>query len=353
MPGTGGSAPEDSGERRESRLLIRYHALGDVVLSTGIARLAALGGPGVPPVDLDVAVDARFLPVYRGNPHVRRLWDRLDLERQAGDVRYDRVVDLQGTMGSRRLASRLSRNVATVRTRSAARRWIVLWGDRFPRPSIPHSLERYGELLACSPGPAEAAPSVWVTAEEEAEAGREAPGVFDSAPGQAVILMPGASRRSKEYLRFDEVCSGLQASGRKVWWVVAPGAPDPAPGAVPGALVLRLSLGSLKAVCARAGAAVTCDSGPMHLARAAGLPVAAVFCSSVQAFGFAPAGPGAMVLEPGDLACRPCGVHGRNRCWLGHWRCVLEVDPTRVVRETLRLLERHARPEGQSLRSSG
>jgi len=353
VQGSGGSAPEEGGGRRESWLLIRYHALGDVALSTGIAGLAACGGPGMPSADLDVAVDARYLPVYRGNPHVRRLWDRRDLERQAVGIRYDRVLDLQGTVGSRRLASRLSDSVASVRTRSVWRRWIVLWGDRFPRPSIPHGLERYAEILPGSLTREEAAPRVWVTPEEDADARLEAPTVFDTPPGQAVILLPGASRRSKEYLRFDEVCAGLLASGRRVWWAVGPGAPDPPPETVPGASTLRLSLGALKAVLARAGVAVTCDSGPMHLARALGLPVVAVFCSSVQAFGFSPVGPGATVLEPGELACRPCGVHGRDRCWLGHWRCVREVDPAGVVGETLRLLKQRIRPEGRSRRSSG
>lgn len=353
MRDTVDSMQEGAGLRRERWLLLRYHALGDVVLSTGVAAFAALrGGDGLP-VDLDVAVDRRFQPVYEGNPHVRHVLDRRDLEERPDRVRYDRVLDLQGTAGSRALASRLSGSVRTVRTRPASRRWIVFWGDRFPRPSIPHCLERYGEMLPGRPCADDLAPRLWVTGGEEIQAGREAPGVFDSAPGRAVILLPGASRRSKEYGRFDEVCRGLRSAGRPVWWVVAPGAPDPPVDAGPDNLILRVGLGSLKAVCSRAAAAVACDSGPMHLAQGIGLPVAAIFCSSVAAFGFAPTGGDAGLMQPEDLACRPCGVHGRNHCWLGHWRCVRDIEPGLIVRETLRLIEESRRSEDRSGWTSG
>jgi heptosyltransferase-2 len=76
----------------------------------------------------------------------------------------------------------------------------------------------------------------------------------------------------------------------------------------------------------------------MHLAAALGTPVLGLFGSTVRAFGFAPPGSSSRVLEVDGLPCRPCGVHGRDACWLGHWRCVRDLAPERVVAEVRRLL---------------
>lgn len=64
------------------------------------------------------------------------------------------------------------------------------------------------------------------------------------------------------------------------------------------------------------------DSAPLHFASAMDAPVAAIFCSTVPAFGFGPLSSNSTVLESTEeLACRPCGLHGRGSCPKGHFRC--------------------------------
>jgi lipopolysaccharide heptosyltransferase II len=64
------------------------------------------------------------------------------------------------------------------------------------------------------------------------------------------------------------------------------------------------------------------DSAPLHLCSAVNVPVAAVFCSTVPGFGFGPLSEQASVHEyPGELSCRPCGLHGHRACPEGHFRC--------------------------------
>ena len=47
---------------------------------------------------------------------------------------------------------------------------------------------------------------------------------------------------------------------------------------------------------------------------------------TVPELGFARQGPHDEVAEI-KLWCRPCGVHGRSRCPLGHHRCMKRLDP--------------------------
>jgi heptosyltransferase-2 len=60
----------------------------------------------------------------------------------------------------------------------------------------------------------------------------------------------------------------------------------------------------------------------MHFASAVNAAVTAVYCSTVPAFGFGPLSDNSHIVEtPVPLACRPCGLHGRKACPLGHFHC--------------------------------
>lgn len=397
--------PSIASGNRPRVLVLRFHSLGDCVLTTGVTRVLAATAR------VTVATEERFRPVFSGLPWIDRVLVREELDLNRGratgagvvgggvrpavgrsemgrpdvgwtevglsDVRpteagpialFDRVIDLQGTPGTRWLGRALGRESTTVRTRSAARRWLVLWGDRFPRPRVPHAVARYAEAagIAGAEVTTICRPEARVSVEEEAAARRLAPEVFSSPPGTAVALVTGASRRTKEYPpeRFSEVAGLVRAAGLAVWWIEPPGGEDASAGtpsviqphspdsgrlghgeldedrntAPTGPMpVLRLPLGPLKAVLARARAVVVSDSGPMHLAAALGRPVLGIFGSTITGFGFTPLGPHARVLEATGVACRPCGVHGRNSCWLGHWRCLRDIEPARVAEELLKL----------------
>ena len=64
------------------------------------------------------------------------------------------------------------------------------------------------------------------------------------------------------------------------------------------------------------------DSAPMHFASAVNAPVAAVYCSTIPAFGFGPLSGNKYIIEVEEpLSCRPCGLHGKAKCPLHHFHC--------------------------------
>jgi heptosyltransferase-2 len=64
------------------------------------------------------------------------------------------------------------------------------------------------------------------------------------------------------------------------------------------------------------------DSAPMHLASATGAPVAAIYCSTIPAFGYGPLSDTQFIVETLELLpCKPCGIHGKKACPLGHFKC--------------------------------
>ncbi len=73
------------------------------------------------------------------------------------------------------------------------------------------------------------------------------------------------------------------------------------------------------------------DSGPLHFASGVNARVTAIFCSTIPEFGFGPLSDEAKVVqEPGTLACRPCGLHGKRRCPLKHFRCAEDIPVQQV-----------------------
>ena len=83
------------------------------------------------------------------------------------------------------------------------------------------------------------------------------------------------------------------------------------------------------------------DSAPMHLASATNAPTCAVFCSTIPAFGFGPLSERSAVVETSaSLECRPCGLHGHNRCPEGHFKCALTIEVPQLV-AAMEGLKRH------------
>ncbi|MBI4801141.1 MAG: hypothetical protein HY796_01335 [Elusimicrobia bacterium] len=101
----------------------------------------------------------------------------------------------------------------------------------------------------------------------------------------------------------------------------------------------KTGIEELMALVKRLKIFITNDSGPMHIAVAFGVPVAAVFGPTTKELGFFPYGERNAVLEA-DLACRPCALHGSASCPRGHFLCMRLITPDKVFDAAKELLER-------------
>jgi heptosyltransferase-2 len=101
-----------------------------------------------------------------------------------------------------------------------------------------------------------------------------------------------------------------------------------APGSVLN-LTGRTGMAELMALIKGFKLFITNDSGPMHIAVAFGVPVAAIFGPTTRELGFFPYGRNNIVLEE-DLPCRPCALHGSKRCPRGHFLCMRLITPDKV-----------------------
>ena len=319
-------------------VLLRFSALGDVVLTAPAVEALKRA---LPEARIHYAVKQRLVDLVRHNPHLESVIELrpgegpLSFSRRLRAVRPDVVLDLHGKIRSKILRALLpgvrkvvwhKRDFAdTLPVKLALRpyRASMLFADRYHaavEELVGRPVER-GQLR------------YWLGPDDVAIASRilEEGGLV---PGQPLLgLSPGANWETKRWPvdRFAGLARralklGVQVAvqGSESETTVARELVRLAPGAVDlsGKLDLR-GLGGFTSLCT---AFVANDSGPMHLARALGVPTLAMFGSTDPGmFDFT----GHHVLFAG-VACSPCSFFGRRRCPRGHFRCMLDLDVDRA-----------------------
>lgn len=135
---------------------------------------------------------------------------------------------------------------------------------------------------------------------------------------------------------YAQLARALTAQGRAVWLVGSardrPVAAEIAAGGGSVNLCGDTSLGDAIDVLSQADLVITNDSGLMHVAAALDRPMVALFGSSSPEF-TPPLSPRARVVKL-DLPCSPCF---KRECPLGHFKCMLDLEPDRVLREVAAL----------------
>jgi heptosyltransferase-2 len=327
----------------KSVLVVRLSSLGDVLLTTPVFESLRAAWPGA---RLSVLTKAAFAPVFLHNPNVDEvlMFEERGLWGWAAEIRrrrFDVFVDLHDTPRSR-LWGWLSGAGRSVRydKRTFARRRLVRTKEAAPSLSG-RVVDRYLEALApLGVRSAGRIPRVHLSPREElspALSSRLGTGPF-------IAVAPGAAHATKRWPpeRFAAAAGKLGS-----FTVLILGAPGDRVAAAAVAAALsgpslnlagETSLRETFLLLSRCRLLLTNDSGAMHAAAALGVPVAAVFGPTVEAFGFFPSGDRTAVVQVEGLACRPCHLHGAEACPLGHFRCMLDLPAERVAEAARKLL---------------
>lgn len=339
----------------ERLLVVRFGSLGDVVLTFGAGEALARARPNAKLIYL---VKDEYADLVAAQPWVsevralkdehRGFWKGRAFRKQLRQEGWTAVLDLQDNPRSRWFVRGLAKLHAKWDARRGQRSaWVwkrsLRWLGMREEPLRPEWL-RFRDA-AKEIGAAEALPPKVVfpkDAEDRAQT------FFDSwseaSQGPMIAVAPAAAWATKEWPeeRTIELGKRLVATGWRMMLVArteerarlkelsAWAAGEPA------ARWMNADLLTIAAALAKARAFVGPDSGLMHLAAAVGTPVAALFGSTVPELGFAPAGAGHKIFQV-DLSCRPCHVHGRVRCPLGHHRCMKDIDADPVYEAAVAL----------------
>ena len=319
--------------------VLRLSSLGDVVIALPVVHALARAWPEAA---ITFWTKEEYQDVVRFDPAVahvraldrdaRRIEDLVSMSAELEDT--DLILDLHGNARTRLLSFRQKAPVLRAPSyRLARERWVRARWSR-PRP-VPPAAERYARTL--EPLGLEAADPTFHAGElAEAWAQRAvAEWALDRAP---LAMCPAARHFTKRWPEDHWVALDERLAGdgwpRVYFSLEAERVALPALAERverdPRARWCTESLPRMAALMSRCAAAVTVDSGLMHVAAARGLRVVAMFGSTAPELGFAPLGEGHVVLcrhEP----CQPCTLHGRPACPRKHFRCMTALEPDAVA----------------------
>jgi lipopolysaccharide heptosyltransferase II len=319
-------------------LVLRFSAVGDVVLTAPAIDALRTAWPDA---RIIYALKERLAHLVQHNPNVDEV---VALRKGEGPLGYARrlravkptvVLDLHGKIRSKILRALMP----------GVRK--VVWHKRDFRDTLPVKLglrpyhasmlfaDRYHAAVEQVVGRElpRGRLRYFLGPEDVAEADRamRAAGLDPARP--LLGLSPGANWETKRWPveRFAGLARRALAQGLQV--AVQGSASEEPLGALvsqlaPGTVDLcgKLDLRGLGGFISRCAAFAANDSGPMHLARALGVPTLALFGSTDPGmFDFT----GHQLLFAG-VECAPCSFFGRRRCPRGHFRCMLDLDEDRA-----------------------
>ena len=345
-------------------LLIRLSSIGDIVLATSVLKPLR---KRFPESEISMMVLSPFLPLLQGNPYLSRiipfeagqtfLSDLLNLIQFILALRRENftlVIDLHRNFRST-LLMLFCRGEKKIGYSKEVwkRRAMVFFKKRWKGT---HTVEKYLKVLeplGISTNHAE--PTIHLSMEERSWAENFLNSKFTNHQlpiTNLVGMVPGARWATKRWnpsgfaALGDRLAKELKArvillgdsQDIEVARMVAESMKEEVRN-----FVGKTTLRELAALLEQCHLVLTNDSGPLHIASALGKPVVVLFGPTVEEFGFTPYGgeqTSLSVTLSKDLPCRPCSLHGSERCPLGHHNCMNLITPDEVFHAAKQILLR-------------
>jgi heptosyltransferase II len=325
-------------------LLVPYLWIGDFVRCHTVVKLLKLQHPSAP---VDVLTSSMVAPLLDYMPGVRK-GIVVDLPRKRLPVaRYRDLANRLRAQGygralvmPRTWKAALAPYLAGIPQRTGfwgeARLGLIndlRWGER----ALPRMIDRCAALALPkgAPPPADLPlPELKVPPDEVAVWRQRMRLPPDGR--RVVAFAPGAVGPSKRWPYFAELAGRLAAEGNTVWVIGGPDEKALAAGIVAagGAHVRDLTGADLRnaiLALAAADAAVSNDSGLLHVAAALGTPAIGIF-GPTSPWHWAPLNPIAAAIETTTvLPCQPCH---KPTCRLGHHLCMRDIPMEQVLAAT-------------------
>lgn len=308
-------------------LIVRLSSLGDILLTTPLIRTIK---KKYPDIETDFLLRKEYYDLLKLNPYINNIHLFDNDESETNKLRsviqknnYDLVINLQNNIRSKKLLKNHDSEIVSYKKNNFKKFLLVRFKINKLKNAPPVS-EKYARTI------------------KDFELDNEGLDLFtnnesfhfDTDTKNLVGLCPGAKHFTKRWSKnyFIKLGNLLEQNGYQV--VLFGGKNDKQLcNEIKSELSNAINLSNDDDILQTAADMKMCktifcnDSGLMHTATAAKVPVIAFFGSTVREFGFTPYKSKSIVLENNNLSCRPCSHIGRGKCPKKHFKCMLDISP--------------------------
>ena len=337
-------------------LLIRLSSLGDVLLSTPLISLLRQKYPSA---KIDFVIFQEYSELIRHHPEIHQIFEINKeeglqglnrIKKKLNSEKYDVILDIHNNFRSRWLTLRLSSffsgtRIYRIRKQKFARFLLVKFKINVYRKlygkiiSVWEKYVRTAVHLGLNPESHTGKPDLYLP--DDARLSAEKILKELNVPSSYIAVAPGAMHYTKRWSaeNYASVINRLfREAGQTTLLVggvsdrqVVQGILKKVDKEAAISLAGEISLLETAAIIKNSRFLLTNDSGLMHVGSAMDIPLVAIFGSTVEEFGFFPAGSDINIIQNETLYCRPCSHIGRSTCPEGHFKCMEEISPDVVT----------------------
>lgn len=308
-------------------LIIRFSSIGDIVLTTPVARCIKKHAPNC---ELHYVTKTAFKDVLVHNPYIHKLHtfsqDINEVIPALKQESFDLVVDLHRNIRSWKLKRALKRASVSF-DKLNIKKWLaVRLKTKTMLPAV-HIVDRYLETVASRGVKNDGLGLDYFISETDKVNLKEK----FALEKPFTVLVVGGSYFTKQ-IPLNKLHEIVAKSKRPIVLLGGKGDKHIAQEVVkihPRVINAcgELSLNQSASVIQQSELVITSDTGLMHIAAAYGKKIVSLWGNTIPEFGMSPykAHPESVLLEVNDLSCRPCSKLGYKSCPKKHFKCMNEI----------------------------
>jgi heptosyltransferase-2 len=333
-------------------LIIRFSSIGDIILTAAFIRQTRLKFPRA---TLDYVIKKQFSDLIKDNPHIDNVFE-LDTDSDFESLKnlsqtlkknqYDFVFDLHANLRSAYLCKQLKKTKIFKIKKNKIKRSLLVFSKINLYKTILSVPEKYLNT-GKNAGIKDDGKGLELFWRSDVEKSLTA--IFQKekiTKKNYIVIAPGAGFYTKQWpaayvQQFIELF--LKKYHHKIVLLGSAAESVQNDYFLQNDRVInlsgKLSLLQSAIVISNSVAVLSNDSGLMHMAVAVRAPLLAIFGSTTQELGFFPYKSNATVIETEGLWCRPCSHIGRDNCPLNNFKCMMNIQPKKVMNHFSALIE--------------
>lgn len=316
-------------------LVVRFSSIGDIVLTTPIPRCLK---NQLDNVEIHYLTKKTYVSLLQGNPNIDKIYSiEKDIDEVIGELKrekYDHIVDLHKNLRTKRLIGKLGVKSSTFSKLNFQK--FMLTRFKVNRMPDVHIVDRYFEAVNAFGVKNDQKGLQLELAHTD---------TVEGLPEKFMVIAAGAKFATKR-MPFDLISKVLSNISTQI--LVLGGDEDKEIGqrleerfSHVKSYCGKLSLRKSAFVISKASAALTSDTGLMHIGSAFKIPLVTVWGNTTSNLGmypYIPENKDLYTLHELELSCRPCSKIGYNECPKKHFNCMNKQDADRIAKDLMRYL---------------